>query len=275
MFDKKTIEEFKKPLKAHTLPTAARGYKYAKISEVIDKLNTAFDYSWSSEVLSIDHKDRFVLCHVVLSVLDSNGTEVKKHGLGGVEIKVLSSGQNKGKFMDLAKDYASAFASALKQAAKQFGIRVGEDEKLDKPPFSKNTTNLNTRVNNAPRSQRTPMAPSPPPMPSRITNRKMNGADLVNQTMKNLPRNSGTTSVQSTAPNTTSNMVKSSGEVSEFQQNALRAISRRLNMTPVELIEGALGQSEKTAFDELTKDEAVKVVGYGNTLVWENEATEQ
>jgi hypothetical protein len=115
-------------------------FQYLKGGSVIDRLNEAFEYEWSSEVLSCERIDDFIVARLrlsvrVLSSVDGTTTVVFKEAFGGSDIKRARVDKS---IIDIGNAYKAAFTNALKKAALQFGVGLkSEDEdgvEEEKPP---------------------------------------------------------------------------------------------------------------------------------------------
>jgi len=128
--DGKIVERLNKPVEPRT--RKGKGgvtFSYVTGTSVVDALNEAFDYEWSSEVMETTKEDGYVVTRVRISVYlksaDGSVNTVYKEAFGGAEIKKRSSD---GSYLDLSNDYKTAMTSALKKAAEQFGIALHLDE---------------------------------------------------------------------------------------------------------------------------------------------------
>lgn len=157
--DTKTISELVSPLPIHTKPgPGGTKYRFVKGEEVIDRLNTAFSYEWSSEVLYTDKMDDFVVVRVRLTVAGVGGP-VYKEGFGSAQIM---KNNTTGKIIDLGNVYKSAFTSGLKKAAEQFGIGLKQEEGVEEAAKPKAAP---PRRDAYPSSPPTNSAHQPPPKP--------------------------------------------------------------------------------------------------------------
>jgi len=128
--DSKIVERLNKPVEPRT--RKGKGgvtFSYVTGTSVVDALNEAFEYEWSSEVMETTKEDGYVITRVRISVNlknpDGSTSTVYKEAFGGAEIKKRSSD---GSYLDLSNDYKTAMTSALKKAAEQFGIALHLDE---------------------------------------------------------------------------------------------------------------------------------------------------
>lgn len=156
--DEKIIGVLSRPVEPRTRKgKGGLEFKYVKASDVIDVLNEAFGYEWSSEILETKKEDGYIITRVRLSVnlKDKDGAvnTVYKEAYGGVEIKKKSYD---GSFVDLSNDYKTAMVSAIKKAAEQFGIALHLDDYYSSQPTNKKSfTPTSYKRENPPTPNRT------------------------------------------------------------------------------------------------------------------------
>jgi hypothetical protein len=268
MFSEETINTLKEPIQSHIIDN--NNYLYVKVSDVIDKLNKAFEYKWSSKIVSMERYDNCIICNVEISV-GSGDNLVVKNGIGGKDCRVYSKGPKAGKIIDLSADYSSALSSALKQAAKQFGIRPNEENKSSKT----NRKSYNQSYN---RPSNTPTQPYNKPATSFNKPAVATTGRIQSTTpnVSNLPRPGGPVSSQVTikTPNSIPTQFVSNnpnnGILSSVQLSALHSQSIKVSMSASELIAASPVENNKTSFEELTRSEAVKVLKHINTALTTN-----
>lgn len=125
--EKTVIDLLKKPLNVYDRPgPGGKDYKYVKGEDVIERLNEAFTYDWSSEIKEVINHDGYIVVHVKLT---SQG--ISHEAFGGAGIAVFTYGDNKGKPVDIANSYKSALTAAIKKAGEQFGIGLNLDDYID------------------------------------------------------------------------------------------------------------------------------------------------
>jgi len=154
--DSKIIEELAKPVAVAFKPgPGGMKYKYVKGDDVINRLNKAFEYEWSSQVMNTFKDETQIIAHVKLT-----GGGVSKEGFGGAEIAVYSSGPKQGKPVDISNAYKSAVTNGIKKAAEQFGIGLTPESDDDDGPGSGGSTG-----GYKPNPPQTFKAPEPPKAP--------------------------------------------------------------------------------------------------------------
>lgn len=264
-FTEEVREVLKRPLTPHTRRGPGGSYTYFKGSDVLNRLNEAFDHGWSSERLEEKVIEDQVLMLVALTVMTKEGDSVCHHGYGSAEIA-----RNKaGKPINIGNTYKSAFTTALKKAAEQFGIGLGEDEEempgdAGKPssgsynsptPTSKPPTPMSTKGN---AGMGMPMR-SPTPMPNRMGN---GGSSAPRPPMGSDSGPISLPKAKPAAPVPSADL--SNLPVSDTQRKALANLASMKGRREADLINGAGLQKDK--FEDLTRDEAIQVIRHANTL---------
>ena len=256
-----------KPLTTHKRKGPGGSYSYHKGSDVIRRLNQAFGHSWSSERVEASIIEDQVLLLVNLTVY-TEGDTIIHHGYGSAPIARRTSDN---KVIDIGNAYKSAFTNALKKAAEQFGIGLGEEEDDDAsvedggPPTSGGSSGPPPRAaQSAPASFSRPSMARPAPLPPR-TQIRANGVQPRTQNasgngMHVIPQAAITPSQTISAPELGNHQLTST------QEKALANLAKMKKIGEEQLIKGALGEQGKSAFKELTRDDAVKVIKHANTL---------
>jgi len=256
--DKKDIVAvLNKPLTPYIRKGNGGNFTYYKGSDVIRRLNEAFDHCWSSEKTEVEIVDDQILMLVTLSAwLD--GEVITHSGYGSAKIGRRSSG---GPAIDIGNSYKSAFTTALKKAAEQFGIGLGGDEE---------ETDTSSTSFGAPNKEFKPPAVSAPAQVSK---------PQIPSTMKAFNRSSGM--MKAPAPLNNEPVVlpraSSNGQqqaptdeglepLSSVNLTILRNLSKMHKVPEEELIKVALPNSTKTKFEELLRFEAIMIAKYAQTL---------
>lgn len=117
--DATAISKLKTPVKQRVGKTkSGKTYKYYDIEDIKEKLNDAFNYEWSDELISTDIREDGVLVSLKISAksLDTviGGIEYFSHA--GIAFEDAKVGVSTG---DTLK---SAYTTAFKNAARSFGI---------------------------------------------------------------------------------------------------------------------------------------------------------
>jgi hypothetical protein len=256
-------------------------YKYVPGDDVINRLNSAFEYEWSSQVISIFREENQVIAHVRLTA-----GSVCKDGFGGSEVQVYSSGPKQGKPVDISNAYKSAVTNGIKKAAEQFGIGLTPDEDFVPEYGGGNSNAPTTRAPAAPAapvsnniSMKTvapPVQQSTPPTKtiagvsmeelSRLVEKRIADGKAENPGLKKDP----VPTVPSPAPTATgagsdgSSMFPKSGgdteKCSDVQVQALNGLVRMKKISEIEAITKALPGSSKNSFKDLTMGEARMII---------------
>lgn len=261
--NKDFMEVLRRPMKQHTKP--GTNYKYVKGSDVISRLNEAFDCMWSSEVMHCEEKYNHILVHIRLIVW-VEGECISHEGFGSAPI-MRKRGSDE--VIDIGNNYKSAYTNALKKAAEQFGIGLDsdDDEALYVAPTPPNTASP-TQTNRAPTKE----APKKFAAKSKAGNVKKTVSGGSGN-LRPRPKKIGTDPSQQTSQpvqqNDFPNPTSSENRASDIQINALKNMQKKILNSAISeenLVKGALGQeTEKNSFDQLTKTEAVQVIRHINT----------
>lgn len=289
--DKKIIDELRKPIKVAFKPGPnGMKYKYVPGDDVINRLNSAFEYEWSSEVMSIFREENQVIAHVRLT---ANG--VYKDGFGGSEVQVYSSGPKQGKPVDISNAYKSAVTNGIKKAAEQFGIGLTPDEDFTpedhgsrgntptpapaapKPSFIPPVSNSISMKVVAPVAQQANQSPKTiggvsMEELSKLVEKKMAENKAAEDKTENLGLKKDLVSTEpspvfsapAAAPSETPSMFPKSGldteKCSDVQVQALNGLVRMKRLSEIEAITKALPGCIKSSFKDLTMGEARTII---------------
>jgi hypothetical protein len=283
-FKKETCEKLCKTLPRYTRKGHGGNYPYVKGEDVIKALNDAFNHCWSSEKIEVQVIEEQVLMLVSISTY-SDGDAVTHQGYGSAPIMRTKTDN---KIADIGNTYKSAYTNALKKAAEQFGIGLDSEEESTKP--------LNEQTSLRP----TKAAPRPSPVPqlsqeqqAKIFSNDTPGFVKTDSSDKTLPTVGFKPLVQngaravSSAPTvskqvttqvgvqpTTTVAVKPKVEndfptlspnrvmLSSQQKSALERLSEIRELSEEDAIRGALPAKKIARYDELTQEEATKVITY-------------
>ena len=233
-------------------------YPYVKGEDVIRQLNKAFNHSWSSEVVKDVERDDQILVLVSLTVW-IDGDTVTHQGYGSSKI-ARHRGDNS--IIDIGNNYKSAYTNALKKAAEQFGIGLGGEAAAPSAPskssYQPRPSSSKSKSRAAPKAPQglrqgagsRPPLKKPAPFPSRSAN----------------------PSPRTAAPKASPAPAKAAGPdmtvpATDSQLTALSNIAKIRRRDEVELVTGALPDSGKSSFSQLTKGEAITVIKYANSLI--------
>lgn len=97
-------------------------FDFIPTEDVINRMNVVFDGNWSTEIITQEIIEEFVLVRVRVSVINGTGVAVTHEGYGSGQIQRYTSGANKGKLLDIGNAYKSAESKAIKNACTRFGV---------------------------------------------------------------------------------------------------------------------------------------------------------
>lgn len=266
-------KKLRKPLQKYTRRGRGGEYSYCKGSDVVCRLNEAFNHSWSSEQIEVSTIDDQVLMLVSVTVY-LDGDTISHQGYGSASLK------DKG--MEVGNAYKSAYTNALKKAAEQFGIGLGQEDEedgtsLEKPPTPYRQAVVGSPPTSSLPSPRAPMEslkPLPPrsgssagnlsPRPA-STGLLETAARIVNgNAHQEAILDTPTTTIYESPPTPTVDLDAS--PLTDTQVSALERLSKMRGKSVIEMITGGLPDSTKTEFKELLRKEAVQVIRYTNNL---------
>lgn len=114
------IRILEREIKTRTLPTT--NYPYVPASAVRTRLNEAFGARWNTHVISSEIiNNETILLKLELTCFFKD-CKIVKEGFGSALIQKYSSGNNKGKPVNLGDAYGNALMDGIKACAKQLGI---------------------------------------------------------------------------------------------------------------------------------------------------------
>lgn len=288
--NEKTRNILRKPLTSHQRRGPGGNYSYHKGSDVIVRLNEAFEHCWSSERLEVEVIEDQVLMLVCLTVY-IEGDAVVHHGYGSAEI---ARGRSDNKIVNIGNSYKSAFTNALKKAAEQFGIGLDEEETSSRPTpaaapkYSPPAQGFGTTPSPSPVptttrfAAATAAASARPPMsaPSAMPPRSPSGTGGLTATTAAAMLKVGPTNaaapldpsppkpMPSAPPVNPAPMakpeVRTDDLVSSVQEHALQRLAGMKGLSEEELVTGALPAAGKQKFAELLRSEASEVIKYAN-----------
>ncbi len=290
--NEKTRGILRKPLTSHQRRGPGGNYSYHKGSDVIVRLNEAFEHCWSSERLEAEVIEDQVLMLVCLTVY-IEGDAVVHHGYGSAEI---ARGRNDGKMVNIGNSYKSAFTNALKKAAEQFGIGLDEEDAVSRPTPAATGSRFTPQTGFGPTPSPSPVPAAPrnaPPaaakatmsrpamtMPEAMPSRSPSGTGglrattaaamlKVGPTTAAVPLDpSPPTPIPSAPPVNSAPMakpeVRTDDLVSSVQEHALQRLAGMKNLSEEQLVVGAIPAAGKTRFAELLRSEASEVIKYAN-----------
>jgi len=255
------VAALQKPIKKYTLNVRGKSYPYVKGTDVITRLNDAFDYQWSSEVVSAEEKHGFVLACVRLNVI-IDGVRVTHTGFGSAPIM---KHRNSEEIVDLGNNYKSAYTNALKKAAEQFGIGLSDEGEDSIPADSGSLVPQKTFT---PRNKYTPQS-------TQSDNKPSTGILRPRPTPigKNTSTSASAPKAKIPAPAIKVEDKTQGDLATDMQVSALKSMLTRFlgsSMSEAAVIKKAVPTSDKVDFKDLTRSEAAVVITTINTLARES-----
>jgi len=275
-------------------------FQYVPSEDIIHRMNVVFGGNWSTEVTSEKIVDEQVLMcvKVTVAILSEDGDYdhyFSQEGYASHPIARYTQGNNSGKIIDIGNVYRSAMSKAIKTACAKWGVGLyldgsnrvlldgtrGEERKpetVSTPPMTVNIPGeipIGGGVDNSTPFPNIPVGPPP--------------TDASQTTMDPPPVNpSFTAPVTTPAPpatydappvftdgnivsnNTTTNFQPTSGGAEMITPVQKVAIETSMGFNKIEypeLVSKALGRQDNLPkIDQLTYDEAVKLIQYSNRL---------
>ena len=250
-----------------TRPGRGGTYSYIKWQDVADRMNKIFGINWSSEVVYQDVIGTNVVVRVRVTINDSTtNNKFRQEGFGGAPMDDRQEAGN---------PFKSAYSKALKDACKKWGIGlyIDEDDQdsvvPDKIPVNIPVTSLN---NSVPPSAIPPVVDKEPP----VTPTTIMGTAFTKPPSS--PSSVGATPVIPTGipilpdikPEVSNVVVDTQTAISDVQKAALQSILNIQGVEYEDLVRRAFDAKKIVLsgavpiMDDLSYDEAVTVVKYGN-----------
>lgn len=242
-------------------------FNYIEAKEVISLLNEAFNFEWSSEVISSSVIENTV---VVLTRLKVNG--ITHEAYGSAEIKRFSSGSKQGQAVDLGNDYKSANSDAIKKAATRLNIGLelyGND--TDQDHHEGPNSSFGSGSKNAPPIER----PAPPANGKQFAAKKSFDPStfMNNGNSTSAPAARLAPAVPPPAPARPSSGANpfrdgsAKGNLPSTHLTALKNMADRKKLSPQELILNTLGNDVvATDFDQLNTNQAIEILRKAHSL---------
>jgi len=130
---KDVLKELAKPfnLKARK-GVGGKIFKYVPSEDIVDRMNKVFSGNWSTEVMSSDIvEDNILVCVRVYTTDHSNNKIYYHDGYASHPLTRYTSGDNKGKIIDVGNSYRSAVSKAIKTACTRWGVALYLEENED------------------------------------------------------------------------------------------------------------------------------------------------
>ncbi len=253
-------------------------FKYVPSTDIVDRMNRVFNGNWSTEVVSQERADDFIVVRVRVTAFDSETGRVFSHdGYGSSLVARYSEGQKSGQVIDLGNAYKSAEAKAIKNACTRWGVGLYlENIEEEGGPFTAHTEHESKP---APKTQKDPVRTTgntPPPFPSRKDAGTPPPSPQTTPPVKSVPK---TTNVENKPANKPTEIMQESGahKITDVQKVAIQGllqIKKSLfgdipeNMRFSKLVSDALGRAENLPKkpEDLSYQDAVTVIKYGNDI---------
>lgn len=108
---------------------AGKRFKYVASEDILERMNTVFKGNWNVDLMSSEIIEDQLLVLVKVSVLDEETGKIFYHdGYASYPVFRFTSGQNKGKLIDIGNSYRSAMSKAIKTACSRWGVALFLDE---------------------------------------------------------------------------------------------------------------------------------------------------
>lgn len=256
-----------------TRPGRGGTYSYIKWQDVADRMNKIFGTNWSSEVVYQDVIGTNIVVRVRVTINDSTtNNKFRQEGFGGAPMDDRQEAGN---------PFKSAYSKALKDACKKWGIGlyIDEDDQdsvvPDKIPVNIPVTSLNNSV--------TPSAiPPVVDKESPVTHTTITGTTSTKPETPPTPPSSpssvgatpaippGMPALPDIKPEVSNVSVDTQTAISDVQKAALQSILNIQGVEYEDLVRRAFDAKKIVLsgavpiMDDLSYDEAVTVVKYGN-----------
>lgn len=148
---------------------AGKRFKYVASGDIIERMNTVFHGNWNAELIDSKVIEEQLLVLVRVSVRDEENGNIFYHdGYASYPIFRFTSGQNKGKVIDIGNSYRSAMTKAIKTACSRWGVALFLEETTepiqsvpDTNPDMPDSTVMETHTYTTEPTQAVPDIPTP------------------------------------------------------------------------------------------------------------------
>lgn len=106
---------------------AGKIFKYVASGDIIERMNTVFHGNWNVELIESKIVEEQLLVLVRVSV-DDEGSLFYQDGYASYPIFRFTSGENKGKIIDIGNSYRSAMTKAIKTSCSRWGVALFLEE---------------------------------------------------------------------------------------------------------------------------------------------------
>jgi len=123
---KEVLNELAKPFNLKEREgLGGKRFKYVASGDIIERMNTVFHGNWNVELIDSNVIEEQLLVLVRVSVRDEETGSIFYHdGYASYPIFRFTSGQNKGKVIDIGNSYRSAMTKAIKTACSRWGVAL-------------------------------------------------------------------------------------------------------------------------------------------------------
>lgn len=127
---KEVLNELAKPFNLKEREgLGGKRFKYVASGDIIERMNTVFHGNWNAELIDSKVIEEQLLVLVKVSVRDEETGALFSHdGYASYPIFRFTSGQNKGKVIDIGNSYRSAMTKAIKTACSRWGVALFLEE---------------------------------------------------------------------------------------------------------------------------------------------------
>jgi hypothetical protein len=259
--------------------------KYIPGTDIIERLNEAFDYTWSFEVVHSETiEDQVIVRGRLTTYDDENGNVIIKENYGSSIIKRYSGGSNEGKPIDLGFDFKGAATDCIKKCATMVGVALRIEDmdasEAGTPGPAPKKPSPVQKKKEEPKKPKTsdPVMDELPPVPDdfdappiKFPGEKSVGGrpPRPDYSIPPLSKNPEPSKVMET-PEPIGNSDASTdedGPINANQLSVLKTMVVRKGKSPVDIITEALDKSDAPeAFENLTRAEAKKVLALAYQL---------
>lgn len=124
------LESLAKPFKLKERKgLAGKIFKYVASEDIVDRMNTVFKGNWNAEVIESKMIEDQLLMLVRVHVFDEErDSGYFQDGYASYPVFRFTSGDNKGKLIDIGNSYRSAMSKAIKTACSRWGVALFLEE---------------------------------------------------------------------------------------------------------------------------------------------------
>lgn len=261
-------------------------FKYASVNDIIDRMNRSFNGCWTTEVVSQERVEDFVVVRVRVSIFDADSERQFSHeGYGSSNVARFTSGNNAGQVIDLGNAYKSAEAKAIKNACTRWGVGLYLEEQPEEEagPFQASVPSSETPVtkkempknNPSPiqadhsfggETQSTPITTKMPSMPPPVAASKKDELLKSKKAVQAQP-SEPLNAVKTTEP-TSIFQSPEENSITDVQKVAIKGLLQMRGFEFNKLASDALGRTTDLPKkpEDLSYQNAVTIIKYGNDI---------